>query len=215
VTLLFKKGVLKMSDNQNVQSVKIVTADPSGLGLFGLAMVTLVASSQKLGFTDGLSLVIPWAIFLGASAQFIASIMDFRHNNTLGAVTFGAYAMFWYAVGFSWLIRMGALGPELAAHADPSQLGLAFFGYLIFTLFLTIGFMETNKVLFVILVLIDFLFLGLTLDSFGFGVFWKYLAGWSELMISLLSFYAAGAATLNVHFGKKFLPVGKPFGIFK
>ena len=31
-------------DNKNV---KIVVANPSGLGLFGLAMVTLVASSQN------------------------------------------------------------------------------------------------------------------------------------------------------------------------
>lgn len=48
-------------DNKNIE---IVIADPSGLGLFSLAMVTLVASSQKLGLTSGLSFVIPWAIFL-------------------------------------------------------------------------------------------------------------------------------------------------------
>lgn len=55
--------------NEEVKKVKIVYADPSALGLFGLAMVTLVASSQKLGITEGLSFVIPWAIFLGAFAQ--------------------------------------------------------------------------------------------------------------------------------------------------
>ena len=49
--------------NNSTQHVKIVTADPSALGLFGLAMVTLVASFQKLGVTDGVSLVLPWAIF--------------------------------------------------------------------------------------------------------------------------------------------------------
>jgi len=37
--------------------------DPSALGLFGLAMVTLVASSQKLGITDGVAYVLPWAVF--------------------------------------------------------------------------------------------------------------------------------------------------------
>lgn len=41
------------------------------------------------------------------------------------------------------------------------------------------------------------------------------LAGYSELIITLLSFYGAGAAVLNEHFGKVFLPVGKPFGIVK
>lgn len=32
-------------------------ADPSALGLFGLAIVTLVACSQKLGITDGTAAV--------------------------------------------------------------------------------------------------------------------------------------------------------------
>ena len=47
----------------NETKVKVVTADPSALGLFGLAIITLVASSQKLGLTNGVSLVFPWAIF--------------------------------------------------------------------------------------------------------------------------------------------------------
>ena len=54
--------------------VKVVVADPSALGLFGLAMVTLVASSQKLGLTEGVSLVLPWAIFLGATAQLCSRV---------------------------------------------------------------------------------------------------------------------------------------------
>ena len=56
-------------NNQNHTSVKITVADPSALGLFGLAMVTLVASSQKLGLTEGTALILPWAFFLGGIAQ--------------------------------------------------------------------------------------------------------------------------------------------------
>ena len=55
-------------------------ADPTTLGLFGLAIVTFVASSQKLGITDGLSFVLPWAIFLGGLAQLIAAVFDFKHD---------------------------------------------------------------------------------------------------------------------------------------
>lgn len=58
------------------KEVKITTADPSAIGLFGLAIVTFVASTQKLGWTEGLGLVIPWAIFLGGIAQFYASVLD-------------------------------------------------------------------------------------------------------------------------------------------
>ena len=80
--------------NTEVQNVKITNADPSALGLFGLAMVTLVASTQKLGITEGYSFVIPWAIFLGAFAQLFASINDSKRNNTFGTTAFGAYAFF-------------------------------------------------------------------------------------------------------------------------
>ena len=137
---------------ENTQKIKIVTADPSALGLFGLAIITLVASSQKLGITSGVSLVLPWAIFLGATAQLFACINDFKHDNTFGATAFGAYAFFWYAMGFTWLIQNGVFGEKLAAAADTKQLAFAFLGYLIFTIFMTIGAMETHKVLFTILV---------------------------------------------------------------
>lgn len=201
---------------RDIKEVRILVADPSALGLFGLAVITMVASSQKLGLTSGVSLVLPWAIFLGAFAQLFACINDFKHDNTFGATAFGAYAFFWFAMGFTWLIQNGVLGEKLAAGADAKQLGFAFLAYLIFTIFMTIGAMETHKVLFLIFFFIDFLFLGLTMNSFGImGETGHHIAAYSELIISILSFYGCGAAVLNKHFGKIFLPVGKPFGIFK
>lgn len=200
----------------NESKVKVVVADPSALGLFGLAMVTLVASSQKLGLTSGVSLVIPWAIFLGASAQLMACINDFKHNNHFGATAFGAYAFFWFSMAMSWFIQNGVFGEKLAEGADVKQLGFAFIGYLIFTAFMTIGAMETNKVLFFIFLMIDFLFIGLSCSVLGIAEHAMHnLAAYSELIISILSFYGCAANVLNNHFGKTFLPVGKPFGIFK
>lgn len=200
--------------NTELSSVRIVTADPSGLGIFGLALVTLVASSQKLGYTEGLSLLLPWAFFLGGVAQLIACFNDYRLNNVFGATAFGAYGLFWIAVGFSWLIRLGVLGPEAAAAVDGKQMGVAFLAYLIFSLYMTVAAMETNKALFSILVLINILFFSLMLDAFGFAG-WHKVGAWSELLISLVGFYAAAGATLNAHFGRKFVPLGKPFGIFR
>lgn len=196
--------------------VKVIVADPSALGLFGLAIVTLVASSQKLGLTSDVSLVFPWAIFLGAAAQLMASIYDFKHNNTFGATAFAAYGFFWFAMGFSWLIQKGIFGETMAASADPKQLGFAFIGYFVFTVFMTLGAMETHKVLFTIFFLIDLLYLGLAASSFGIMEHGMHLlAAYAELAIAIVSLYGAGASVLNAHFGKTFLPVGKPFGIFK
>ncbi len=200
----------------NNHQVKITTADPSALGLFGLAMVTLVASSQKLGFTDGLSFILPWAFFLGGLAQLFACVQDAKHNNIFGTTAFGAFGLFWFGVGMSWLIQLGAFGENLAANADPKQLGVAFIGYLIFSLYMTIGAMETHKVLFFIFIFIDFLFIGLSLSTFGImHEVTHTLAAVSELIIALLSFYGSAAVVLNTHFGQVVLPIGKPFGIFK
>ena len=35
--------------SSELRKVKLINTDPSSVGLFGLALVTLVASSQKLG----------------------------------------------------------------------------------------------------------------------------------------------------------------------
>ncbi|MDN4618660.1 acetate uptake transporter [Paenibacillus sp. PsM32] len=196
--------------------VKIINADPSALGLFGLAIVTLVASSQKLGLTTGLSYAIPWAIFLGACAQLFACIQDSKRNNTFGTTAFGAFAFFWFAMAGNWMIKMGVFGTALANDVDGKQLGFAFAGYLVFVLFMTIGAMETHKVLFIIFCLIDLLFLGLTFDAFGVAPhIFHTLAAYAEMGIGIMSLYGTGALVLNTHFGKTFLPIGKPFGIFK
>jgi uncharacterized protein len=203
-------------DNQNNTQVKISTADPSALGLFGLAMVTLVASSQKFGFTDGLSFVVPWAFFLGGIAQLFACVHDAKHNNHFGTTAFGAFGLFWIAVGTSWLIQMGVFGEILAVNADPRQLGVAFVGYLIFCIYMTIAATETNRILFTIFVLVDILLIALTLSSFGIMKETMIMVGAvTELSIALLSFYGSAANILNNHFGQVVLPAGKPFGIFK
>jgi len=190
--------------------------DPSALGLFGLAMITLVASSQKLGITSGTSLVIPWALFLGSFAQILAGWLDYKKMNIFGATAFFGYGLFWAAVATTWLITNGVFGEAMAASADVNQLGVAFLGYFIFSIYMTIGAMETNKVLFCIFVLIDFLFLGLALSTFGIAEHFMHdLAAYSELLIALLGFYASAANVLNHHFGREFLKIGKPFGIFK
>lgn len=198
------------------KQVKIATADPSALGLFGLAMVTLVASSQKLGLTSGVSFVLPWAIFLGGFAQLFAAIHDAKKQNVFGTTAFGGYALFWFGVGLSWLIQNGIFGSKLAAGVDTRQLGVAFIGYFIFTFFMTIGALETNKVLFIIFVLIDFLFIGLSFSALNIAEHTMHLvAAYSELLISIFAFYGFAANVLNSHFGREFLPLGKPFGILK
>jgi len=208
-----------MSDhgaNGSIAKVQTMVSNPSAIGLFGLAMVTLVASSQKLGFTEGTSLIIPWAFFLGACAQLFAAINDSKLRNTFGATAFAGYSFFWFSVAGTWMIQNGVFGEAMAKNADIKQLGIAFIGYLIFTLYMTVASMSTNKMLFIIFVLIDLLFLGLSCSVLGFAKESMHmLAAVSELLIALVGFYGSAAVLLNEQYGKVILPLGKPFKVFK
>ena len=192
------------------KQVKIQVADPTVLGLFGLAMVTLVASSQKLGLTEGLAFVLPWALFLGGIAQIIASIFDFKHNHLFGATAFSASVLFWIGMGMSWLIKLGCFGETLASKADTRKLGFVFIGYLLLTLVLVISGLKMSKAMFFLLCLIALLFLALALDAFGCGHIWHTVAAVTELAISLLTFYVLAAKYLATFFGNEMLYVGKP-----
>ncbi len=183
--------------------------DPTAVGQFGLAMVTLVASAQKLGFVEGTASVIPWAIFLGAVAQLIAGVYDFKKGAQFGGTAFTCYGLFWLGVALSWCMSGGFFGEAFQSGFDSTGLAFAFLGYLIISLFLTIGATQTYTALFVIFVLIDFLFIGLTFSTFGIMEEPMHeLAAYSELAIAFVSFYSAGAHVVNAQFGTTVLPVG-------
>lgn len=194
---------------------KIVMSDPTALGVFGLAMVTFVAASAKMGWTNGTVYLIPWALFLGSIAQVWASSIDFKKNNYFGAIVLGAYGLFWIAVAMHWAISLGWLG-AVGEKADPRQLGVACIGYFIFSLFIMVAAFEANKVFALMLVMINVLLPALALSIFGVNpALFSMVAAYSELIISLLGFYCAGAVFLNSYFGRTLLPLGKPFGFIR
>jgi uncharacterized protein len=200
---------------QQVSETKIVMSDPTALGVFGLSMVTFVAASAKLGWTSGVTFIIPWALFLGSAAQIWASTVDFKKNNYFGSIVLGVYGLFWVAVAMHWAISLGWLG-TIGDKADPRQLAFACFGYFFFSIFIMIAAFEANKVFAAILVLINVLLpsLGLSILGINHELFGP-LAAYSELGISLLGFYATGAIFLNNFFGRTLLPLGAPLGLIK
>lgn len=200
---------------QPITETKIVMSDPTALGVFGLAMVTFVAASAKMGWTSGVTYIIPWALFLGSAAQIWASTVDFKKNNYFGAIVLGAYGLFWIAVAMHWAISLGWLG-AVGDKADPKQFAFACIGYFIFSIFIMVAAFEANKVFAAILVLINVLLPSLALSILGINAaLFSSLAAYSELGISLLGFYAAGAVFLNSFFGRVVLPLGAPLGLIK
>ncbi len=201
---------------QQPHETKIIMADPTALGVFGLSVVTFVAASQKMHWTEGVTYLIPWALFLGSLAQIWASTVDFKKNNYFGAIVLGAYGLFWVAVAMHWAISLGWFGMVDPKKVDPRQIGFAFMGFGFFSLFITVAALEVNKMFAIILVLIDVLLFSLALATFGIAKeLCSTLAAYSELIISLLGFYTAGAIFLNSYFGRVILPLGAPLGLIR
>lgn len=127
----------------------------------------------------------------------------------------GVCGLFWAAVAMHWAISQGWFG-AIDAKADPRQLAYACFGYFFFSLFIMVAAFEANKVFAAILVLINVL-----LPSLGFSILginhelFAALAASSELLISLLGFYAAGGLFLNSYFGRSIIPLGAPCGFIR
>ncbi|ODA42348.1 GPR1/FUN34/YaaH family transporter [Desulfosporosinus sp. BG] len=205
----------------SIQEVKVnySGADPTAFGVLGLAMICLIASTSKLGFTDhsATGLLVVWACLLGGIVQIMAAKIDFQKGNVLGGTALGAYGFFWVGMAFSWLTMNGAFGPGMKAAVDPKMLGFVFLGYLIFSLFTTVAALEVNVPFVVLFLFIDVLFFSLSAVTFNVGPapMFTQLAGWSELIVSIIGFYYSAAIFYKNFYGREILPLGRPLNVIK
>jgi uncharacterized protein len=178
-------------------------AEPAPLGLIGLAVAALVLGLTDLGFASAAdkSLMVPWTVCLGATAQLIAGIIDFRRANIFGATAFTTYSLLWYAVSLTLVITIFS-----GAAFDLTHYAHGLIGFLVFSLILTVAATMTNVMLFVVLLGIDFAI---------FFLVGQLLGGWpsepvgvSLLAVSASSFYGAAAVLINRMAGKTIVPVG-------
>lgn len=185
------------------QSKEFLPAEPAALGLTGLAVAALVIGSGYLGLTSGVDkvLMIPWILFFGGIAQLIAGIMDFKRNNIFGATVFTIYALAMCAIALTLFFTIFG-----GVNIDISHYGFGLIGILVFTLIATIASLMTNKILLIILIVVDIAVIGLI---------FHYLAGSSAviggiflLLTSALSFYAVSAILINSLAKKTILPLG-------
>lgn len=205
-----------MSSDNSTQHVQLAVADPTPLGLFGLAVVTMVASAQKMGIVSDVSWVLPWALVCGSFAQLVAGVLDYCHKNIFGGTIFCAFGFFWSGVGMAWMIKAGTFGAGLAAGIDGKALGFAFFAYFLFACVGTIAASSANLFLFSDMCLIDVLLICLALDAWGIGGHAPHaIAAYAEMAIAFLSLYGASAAFLNNFYGRTFWPLGAPVNKWK
>lgn len=188
-----------------VKSLPILAAEPAPLGLIGLAIAALVLASTdlKLASSTAKSLMIPWTLFLGATAQLIAGIMDFRRNNIFGATAFTTYSLLWYSISLTLFITIFFKGIPV----DITHYAYGLIGFLIFSIILTVASLMTNKTLFAILLFIDLAIVALVMNILCKTA--AEIVGVFLVLVSAFSFYGAAGVLLNNMAGKTVLPLGK------
>ncbi len=188
----------------SVQNINLNVAEPAAIGLFGLAVAAFVIGAGDLGLTSSLkSLMIPWVLMFGATAQLIASLMEFKRNNIFGATVFGVYSMAMYSIALTLIISIFG-----GSAFDISHYGYGLIALLVFTLIATAASVMTNKALFSILIAVDLALIAL-IPHYLTGTS-PYLAGVFLMVTSVLSFYTAGAILINTMAQKSILPLGSP-----
>lgn len=199
-----EKNIVKPETTVTKQPMHI--ADPAPLGLIGLAVAALVLASTDLGLvsSSAKSLMIPWVLFFGATAQLIAGTTEFKRNNIFGATVFTTYSMTMYAIALTLFITIFTNVEFKIAHYAFGLIAI-----LVFSLIATIASLMTNKMLFIVLIFVDLAVIAL-IPHYLYGIT-AFPAGVFLLCVSVSSFYTAMAILLNNMAGKTILPLGKSF----
>ena len=178
-------------------------ANPAPLGLTGFALTTWMLSMVNAGWFTGAAvpMVLATAFAFGGTAQFFAGLMEMPRGNTFGFVAFCSYGAFWWA--FALFVRF------FADQVPASFVGWWLFMWGVFTLFMWIGSLASNRA-------VQLVFLALWITFFLLaGAEWTGLAvlhqagGYVGLLTAIFAFYLAAAEVINETHGRVVLPIGE------
>ncbi|MEM0466570.1 MAG: acetate uptake transporter [Candidatus Thermoplasmatota archaeon] len=187
-----------------VKALPPLATEPAPLGLVGLAVAALVIGVTYLGLTAPTkTLLIPWVLFFGATAQLIAGLMEFKRNNIFGSTVFTIYAMTMYSIAVTLCILFFT-----GAAFDIKHYAFGLVGILIFSMIATVASLLTTKAFVAIMVVVD-IAVACLLPHYFVG-FSSIPAGFFLILTSILSFYTAAAILINTMLGKSLIPLGKP-----
>ncbi|MCI4659359.1 hypothetical protein E3O44_16065 [Cryobacterium algoricola] len=183
--------------------VPVKLADPGALGLGAFALTTFVLSLANTGWVPAAGAsVLAVALFYGGLAQFAAGMWEFARGNTFAATAFTSFGAFW--LSFWWL----ETNPAVAQQAGPSGVGTYLLAWAIFTAYMTIAAVKTNRVTLAVFALLTITFLALAIGAFtGLGGI-SQAGGWLGLATALAAWYGSAATVVNATWGRAVFPVG-------
>jgi uncharacterized protein len=190
----------------SIMEFKDNTSNPAPLGLMGFGMTTVLLNLHNAGFFKLNAMILAMGVFYGGIGQVIAGIMEWKKNNTFGAVAFTSYGLFWLT--FVGLVTMPKMGMGLAEGPDKAALIAYLVMWGIFTFGMFIGTLKLNRALQVIFGSLVILFFLLAIGDATDNESIKIFTGYEGIFCGLSAMYAAFAQILNEVYGKTILPVG-------
>ncbi len=181
-------------------------ANPAPVGLLGFGMTTILLNLHNAGFYPLDAMILGMGVFFGGLAQLIAGTMEFKKGNTFGQAAFMSYGAFWLLLVFLLIIpKVGVWAPYAASEFS---MGCFFTVWGIFTFFMFIGTLNSNRATQTIFLSLAILFFLLAARDFLGSATIGRIAGYEGIFCGLSAFYTALGEILNEKMGKTFLPLG-------
>ena len=178
-------------------------SDPGSLGLGAFALTTFMLSLANTGLVPAAgAAVLGVALFYGGIAQLAAGMWEFATGNTFAATAFTSYGAFW--LSFWWL----ETNPVVAERAGASGVGVYLLVWAIFTAYMTIAAVKTNRVILTVFVLLTVTFIALALGKFTGSGALSEAGGWLGLATAFAAWYGSAAVVVNATWGRTVFPVG-------
>lgn len=180
-------------------------ANPAPLGLMGFGMTTVLLNLHNAGFLgmQALGMVFGMGIFYGGLAQIIAGISEFKKGNTFGMTAFSSYGLFWLSLVA--LKVFPALG--WAESVDLRSMGAYLTMWGIFTAWMFLSSLKTNRALQFVFLSLAILFFLLALGDFLAAPQITRFAGLEGIVCGFSAIYLAMAEVMNESYGKTILPI--------
>lgn len=179
------------------------TANPAPLGLMGFGLTTIMLSLHNGGYIPLGAAILAMGIFFGGLAQMIAGLMEWKKGNTFGMTVFTSFGFFWLIIVT--IILAPTIG--MATAETPEAMAVLFLLWGLFSAYLTIGTIGTNRVTQVIFVaLTAVLFLLSAAEAFG-SIDLKIAAGYIGILAGATAVYSAMAQVLNETLGRTVIPL--------
>jgi uncharacterized protein len=191
---------------QAMAAAQSTEVNPVALGFAGAALPSILLGLINLGVLpqSGQNVVVPLALVLGGTTQFIAGLMEAKAKNTFGLtafVTFGAF-WWWYAA----LFLLGLTG-VLPLKGTESTVAATLLLWGVFTFFLWMATFRLPKIVFLV-----FLALWLTFGLLGAAMLKSMpqlaiYGGWCGVASGVLMMYGSVAMVLKGAYGRTILPL--------